>query len=154
MSLAIWSKLELTNFPKDQDGFYCGISSQADFILNYFLSKFLKFLQMFLNFLSFSISSQPGWQAGTIKATLPGTDLWYLRSPCGWKLLCLETLFELQKDKRKLRDILSPGKVDQVAYFIWRALAAASSCGFRSFLSSHAVGSLTKTKPFTWRIKQ
>ena len=41
-----------------------GASSQADFILNYFLSKFLNFP------LKFSISSQPGWQAGAIKVTL------------------------------------------------------------------------------------
>ena len=47
-----------------QGDFNCGASSQADFILNYFLSKFLKFL------LKFSISSQPSWQAGTIKVTL------------------------------------------------------------------------------------
>ena len=45
----------------------CGASSQADFILNYFLSNFLNFLKFPLKF---SISSQPGWQAGTIKATL------------------------------------------------------------------------------------
>ena len=49
-----------------QGDFNCEASSQADFILNYFLSKFLKFL------LKFSISSQPSWQAGTIKATLEG----------------------------------------------------------------------------------
>ena len=49
-----------------QGDFNCGASSQADFILNYFLSNFLKFP------LKFSISSQPSWQAGTIKATLEG----------------------------------------------------------------------------------
>ena len=43
-----------------------GASSQANFILNYFLSNFLKFP------LKFSTSSQPSWQAGTIKATLEG----------------------------------------------------------------------------------
>ena len=61
-----------------QGDFYCGASSQADFILNYFLSNFLsnflKFRQIspiFFKFhLKFFISSQPGWQAGTIKVTL------------------------------------------------------------------------------------
>ena len=47
-----------------QGDFDCGTSSQADSILNYFLSNFLKFP------LKFSISSQPGCQAGTIKTTL------------------------------------------------------------------------------------
>ena len=41
-----------------------GASSQANFILNYFLSNFLKFP------LKFSISSQPGWKAGTTNVTL------------------------------------------------------------------------------------
>ena len=40
-----------------------GASSQADFILSYF--KFP---------LKFSISSQPGWQAGTINLTFPSCD--------------------------------------------------------------------------------
>ena len=39
----------------------CGASSQADFILKIFPLKF---------HLKFSISSQPGWQAGTINVTL------------------------------------------------------------------------------------
>ena len=47
----------------------CGPSSHHDFIKNYFLSNILKFP------LKFSISSQPGWQAGTIKATLTGTNV-------------------------------------------------------------------------------
>ena len=47
-----------------QGEFNCGASSQADFILNQFLSNFLKFP------LKLSISSHPSWQAGTIKATL------------------------------------------------------------------------------------
>ena len=50
--------------------FYCGASSQADFILNYFLSNLLKFPKIFKFPLKFSISNQPGWQAKTIKATL------------------------------------------------------------------------------------
>ena len=54
----------LFTIAKSQGDFNCGASSQADFILNYFLSNFLKFP------LKFSISSQPSWQAGTIKATL------------------------------------------------------------------------------------
>ena len=49
---------------QQQGNLNCGASSQADFILKYFFSKFLKFP------LKFSISSQPGWQAGTIKVTL------------------------------------------------------------------------------------
>ena len=54
-----------------QGDFNCGASSQADFILNYIPKNFLKFSSNFLKFpLKFSISSQPGWQAGTIKATL------------------------------------------------------------------------------------
>ena len=44
----------------------CGASSQADIILNYFLSNFLEFP------LKISISSQPSWQAGTINANLHG----------------------------------------------------------------------------------
>ena len=51
----------------DQGDFNCGASPQADSILNNFLSKFLEFP------LTFFISSQPGWQAGTIKVTLPMT---------------------------------------------------------------------------------
>ena len=47
-----------------QGDYNCGAPSQADFILNYFLSNFLKFP------LKLSISSQPGWQAGTINVTL------------------------------------------------------------------------------------
>ena len=57
-----------------QGDFNRGASSQADFILNYFLSNFLNFPQFSPNFLKsfkFSNSSQPGRQAGTIKATLP-----------------------------------------------------------------------------------
>ena len=58
-----------------QGDFDCGASFQADFILNYFLSNYLKFPQISSNCLKltlkFSISSQPGWQAGTIKAILP-----------------------------------------------------------------------------------
>ena len=52
MSLAICSRLELVNFPKDQGGFYYGTSAKADFILKYFLPKFLQFPQMLLNPLS------------------------------------------------------------------------------------------------------
>ena len=59
---------------KSQGYFNCGSTSQADFVLNYFLSNLIKFPQTSLNILKFplkfSISSQPGWQAGTIKATL------------------------------------------------------------------------------------
>ena len=54
-----------------QGDFNCGTSSQADSILNYFLSNFLKFPQFPLKF---SISSQPGWQAGQIKVTLQITN--------------------------------------------------------------------------------
>ena len=51
----------------EQVDFNCGPSSYHDFIKNYFLSNILKFP------LKFSISSQPGWQAG-IKEQL--------KSPC------------------------------------------------------------------------
>ena len=51
-----------------QGDFNCGASSQADFILNYLLSNFLSYFPKFP--LKFSVSSQPGWLAGTIKATL------------------------------------------------------------------------------------
>ena len=64
----------LTLLALPQGDIYCGASSQDDFILNYFLSNFLKPPQIsshFLKFpLKFSIFSQPGWQAGTIKVTL------------------------------------------------------------------------------------
>ena len=49
----------------DQQGdINCCASPQAELILNYFLSNFLSFP------LKFSISSQPGWQAGTINVAL------------------------------------------------------------------------------------
>ena len=49
----------------DQQGdINCEASPQAELILNYFLSNFLSFP------LKFSISSQPGWQAGTINVAL------------------------------------------------------------------------------------
>ena len=44
--------------------YYCGVSFQADFILNYFLSNVLKFPQISPNFLSnspFSTSRLAGW---------------------------------------------------------------------------------------------
>ena len=53
-----------------QDDFNCGASSQADFIMNYFLSNCVKYP------LKFSISFQSSWQAGTIKATLPIITIW------------------------------------------------------------------------------
>ena len=60
------------NLEAHQGNINCGASSQADFNLNYFLSKFVDFpkiASIFIKFpLTFSISSQPGWQAGTIKA--------------------------------------------------------------------------------------
>ena len=59
-----YSGCNIDDDDQQQGDFNCGASSQADSILNYFLSKFLKFP------LKFSISSQPGWQAGRIKATL------------------------------------------------------------------------------------
>ena len=46
----------------------CGAFSQADFILKYFLSNFLKL----------SISSQPGWQAG-----------WYFSTKCEFQILIM-----------------------------------------------------------------
>ena len=66
------SLISIHNFKTKQGDFNCGASSQADFILNHFLSKFLNSPKFSLKFpLKFSISSQPGWQAGTIKVTLP-----------------------------------------------------------------------------------
>ena len=56
------------NIEAGQGDINCGAFSQADFILNYFLSNFLKFP------LTFSISYQPGWQAGQIKVTLQVTN--------------------------------------------------------------------------------
>ena len=60
-----------------QGDFNCGASFQAHFILNYFLSNFLNFSQIYSNIPKFpQISSQilnlfyPCWQAGTITATL------------------------------------------------------------------------------------
>ena len=53
--VAFASLLFFINTP--QGDIDCGASSQADFFLNYFSLKF-------------SISSQPGWQAGTINVTL------------------------------------------------------------------------------------
>ena len=47
-----------------QGDFYCRASSQADFILNYFLSNVLKFPQISPNFLSnspFPTSRLAGW---------------------------------------------------------------------------------------------
>ena len=56
---------------KQQGDINCEASSQAGFILNYFLLNFLfKFLNFPKNILKFSISFQPGWQAETFKATL------------------------------------------------------------------------------------
>ena len=52
----------------EQVDFNCGPSSYHDFIKNYFLSNILKFP------LKFSISSQPGWQAGTNIVTLQITS--------------------------------------------------------------------------------
>ena len=51
-----------------------GASSQANFILNYFLSNFLKF------HLKFSISSHHGWQDETINVTLIKTNALFLFS--------------------------------------------------------------------------
>ena len=51
-----------------QGDFNCGASSQADFILNYLLSNLLSYFPKFP--LKFSVSPQPGWLTGTIKATL------------------------------------------------------------------------------------
>ena len=66
-----------------QGDFNCRASSQADFILNYFLSNVLKCPQMSSNFLKFpQISSQilhflqAGWEAGTIKAALVILSIW------------------------------------------------------------------------------
>ena len=72
----VWNS-KLWNFMQfhhgDQGGFHCGASTQANSILNYFISKFFKVPKFSLKLpkfpLKFSISSQPGWQAGTIKAT-------------------------------------------------------------------------------------
>ena len=50
-----------------QGDFNFGASSQAVFILNYFLSKFFNFPQISSQIFH---SFQPGWQTGTIKATL------------------------------------------------------------------------------------
>ena len=66
-----------------QGDFNCRASSQADFILNYFLSNVLKCPQISSNFLKFpQISSQilhflqAGWEAGTIKAALVILSIW------------------------------------------------------------------------------
>ena len=79
-SISIWYHLILTQYHQVptiavlQGDFNCGASSQTDFILNYFLSKSLKFPHIstkilkfpqisknILKFpLKFSISSQPG----------------------------------------------------------------------------------------------
>ena len=50
----------------NQGDINCGASSQADIIPNYFLSSFSNSLKLPLKF---SISSQPGWQAGTVNVT-------------------------------------------------------------------------------------
>ena len=73
----VWNS-KLWNFMQfhhgDQGGFDCGASTQANSIQNYFISKFFKVPKISLKLpkfpLKFSISSQPGWQAGTIKVTL------------------------------------------------------------------------------------
>ena len=68
----------------DQGGFHCGASTQASSILNYFISKFFKVPKISLKLpkfpLKFSNSSQPGWQAGTIKAT-PWKNLSQIPNP-------------------------------------------------------------------------
>ena len=46
---------------KDQGDLNCGVSSQADFILNYFLSNFLKFLQISSQILHFLPARLAGW---------------------------------------------------------------------------------------------
>ena len=61
--LTIMVRIVVTIMQGDID---CGASSQADIILNYFLSNLLEFP------LKISISSQPSWQAGTINANLHG----------------------------------------------------------------------------------
>ena len=116
MSLAICSRLELDNFPKDQGGFYCGVPFRADFILNYFLSKFLKFPQMFLNFLSNSpFPPSPAGRLEQLKPPCQGHtfDFYVVENFCVWR-----HSLDCKNIKRQLREILSPGKVVQVAYFI------------------------------------
>ena len=59
----------MIDYSQDRGKIDCGASSQADFILN---SESSQIPPNFLEFpLKFSIFSQPGWQDGTIKATLP-----------------------------------------------------------------------------------
>ena len=69
-SAIVWNKqVWAENICKKQGDFNCGASFQADFILNYFLSNFLKFSQISSNFLKLpQISSQilhllPAWLA-------------------------------------------------------------------------------------------
>ena len=59
-SAIVWNKqVWAENICKKQGDFNCGASFQADFILNYFLSNFLKFSQISSNFLKLpQISSQ------------------------------------------------------------------------------------------------
>ena len=60
-----------SSYHKSQGDFNCGSSSQAGFILNYFLLNFLSISSNVNKFpLKFCISTQPGWQAETIKVTL------------------------------------------------------------------------------------
>ena len=50
----------LFTIAKSQGDFNCGASSQADFILNYFLSNFLKFSQISTNFPKFLLKFSIG----------------------------------------------------------------------------------------------
>ena len=83
-----------------QGDFYCGASSQADIIRNYFL-KFPRISSFFFKIpLKFSISSQLGWQAGTDNVALVvSIPVKEIKLDLTWKEKVIEVLEKFLREK-------------------------------------------------------